>query len=113
MIYTLQVNYNETENISYQVNTDIFNVTYSDMINEINGTAETNHLNIGTINGTIVLTDFWRQLRRIPLDDIQSIQFLDLNGDEIYTFTQPIVNIIYNINLNTIGDMIIFDFSKE
>jgi hypothetical protein len=113
MIYTVKIHYGDNKEIATQLNTDNFNITYSDMVKGVWGIAETNRLSFGTTDGSIVLTGLWRQLKNIPANEITSIDFIDENDNILQSFSNSINNIIYNINLNKPGDMIIFDYEKE
>lgn len=109
MIYTLKIVYGDDLVFTHELDTDIFNITYSDMTNEIRAFAETTRLSFGTINGEILLGEFWQRIKDISVDTIHSIS-LEKDGVVYKTFTNTVTNIIYNINFNGPGDMIIVDY---
>lgn len=109
MIYTLKITYGDDLTITHELDSDIFNITYSDMTNEIRAFAETTRLSFGTINGEILLGDFWKKIKDIAVETIHSIA-LEKDGIVYKAFTDTVKNIIYNINFNSPGDMIIIDY---
>lgn len=121
MIYTLKIQYTMNsmmeegtpiEELTLELDSEIFNITYSNMMQRIEAFAETNRLSFGTLNGEILLSNFWNTLKLIEPQCITSVAFY-LGDILVKDFEGTVNNVIYNINFNGPGDMIIFDYAEE
>lgn len=112
MILNLVVTTKNEDEISYLLDSSKLNITFSDMLQDSKAFAELTRLSMGTIDGTIALGDLWKMLKKIKAEDIASITIFDEKGNPIHTIKDNVVNVIYNINFNGPGDMVIFDYKE-